>query len=301
MKKLLLTICIVAGSAITLNAENLIQNSDFEGLETLHKDGNYSNSNANAPLVSGVFNYTPGDTQWRLKKSNTGYIRSDFQAGADVYEGTQSLKLAVNSGYATNIAWYNNVVYQSVIVDPSKAYEVKLWAKGNAQLYAQFYTYVTSALSIAIGGQPSKVLQEADGWAQYTYSLDIPSRDNSSVPVQNFTDKTIFSVAIATTGTETATTAKYAWVDNIEIKIASSTGIENNDEAYIVPIYVNNKTVYFNIEETQKVSVYSVLGSLVKVQNIAPGQSLSIETNGCYVIKIESSNGKISTQKVIIK
>lgn len=301
MKNLLLSICIVIASlAITLNAQNMVVGGDFEGLGTLHQDNIWTNSNPSAPLVSANFNYTSGDSQWRLKKSNTGYIRSDFYTGDDVYNGTQSLKFAVNSGYASAVAWYNNAVYQSVVVDPAKTYEVKLWAKGNARLYAQFYTYVTSSSSVAVGGQPSKVLVEEDGWAEYTFLLDVAGRDNSAVPVENFADKTIFTVAMATAAGETTDVAKYVWVDNIEVKEKNTTGIEN-PEVYNVSVYVNNKKVYFNFDTTHKVSVYSIVGSLVKTLDVAPGQSLPIEVEGCYLIKVESADGKVSTQKIVIK
>lgn len=305
MKKLLLSLSFVAGSLVSLSAQNLLNNGDFEGLNTLHqpKTGSetidYSTTNPDAPYVGTGFNFTPGDTEWRLKKPNTGYIRTDFYAAEEVNAGTQSLKLAVNKGYTTDLPWYNNAVYRAISVDRNTKYEVTLWAKGIGQLFVQFFSN-SNGTNIPIGGQPSKVLDGTEEWAQYTFSLDVAARDNSAITDESvFTDKTIFALGLKTTGAETAENAKVVCVDNVELKTVDPVGINETEQD--AAIYVNDGTIYFNINEAHKVSVYSAIGTLVASKTIAPGESLPISAKGCLIIKLENGKGLVKTQKTFLQ
>lgn len=306
MKHLLLSLSIAAGSLMTLNAQNLLNNGDFEGLKTLHQpktEGGEidfsTNANPNAPYVSANFNFTPGDTEWRLKKSSTGYIRTDFYSAEEANAGTQSLKLAVNRGFATNLPWYNNAVYRSISTDRKTSYEVKLWAKGTGQLFAQFFTN-TSAGNVAIGGQPSKILDGTEEWTQYTFSLDVAAKDNSAITDESvFANKTIFSLGLKTDGIDTKDNPKAVWVDNVELSIANPTGIEETEQD--IALYVNSGVIYFNMAETYNVAVYTTIGGLVASKSVASGESLPISAKGCFIVKLENKKGQIKTQKVIIK
>ncbi len=303
MKKNLLLMLILLVAAAGVNAQiNLLTKGDFEGLATLHQPAEpggspiiWTNSNPNAPYVSANFNFSPGDDNWRLKKSNTGYIKSDFYE--DAYQGTQALKLLINKNYSQP-SWYNNAVYKAFAADKNTKYTVKLWAKGNGKIYPQFFTK-----SVPIGGQPSKTPATTDTWELMEFTLDVAARTasgaNDAVAEADYAGATVFAIGMVTVA-DYVTVETFTAIDNVEIIDAADTGL-NGPDAPATAVYVNDKTVYFDLPEDSKVSVYNSMGSLVKSVGVAVGESLPLKDfNGLHILKIETFNG-VDTHKIMLK
>ncbi len=264
--------------AVSISAQNLVQNGGFEGLDPLP--------------ASDVVTYS-NDGIWRHRKVNnerigTAYVTDEFHAGS------RSLKLHLDELPSTvaDFRWYYNYVYQMVGVDSSKKYTVTFWAKGNYQAQAVLYTKNASNGVTSIAGAP-KTSNLTTDWAQYSLTLDIPANLPADITPQMVADNTILCLAMPQINK--GSPARTIWVDDVEFseQVLSSVASEVVNP---LSIYVDGKNVFFNNTKSLSVSVYNLTGSLILSKKIEPTESISLSNPGCYILKANDYSKKIIIQ-----
>lgn len=124
--------------------------------------------------------------------------------------------------------------------------------------------------------------------------------DLSSVPAGTSISKFVFLLNSPTA------TADSIFIDNFSFSFNNSVGINENDDAKTITLYPNPFTNQLTINSNsvlKNITVYDLSGKTILTRTNINVSNTSLDLSnlvqGSYLIKVEESNGVISTQKII--
>ena len=288
MKHLIFTL-LVAVCSLNITAQNLLTDSGFE---------------------TGTYNWNPGtdiaiawdfsSTGWTCVKVarlavTTNIVTNEF------HSGQKSAKIELQPQTGTTFNWYRNIVTQRVPVLLDKTYIVTLWAKGNRDITALFYTRVNeSPLTFRYIGNSPTYQTPTNDWAQYTFTLDVAGRTQEADVTSDLArDYTLFCIGMAQVNSP-STSMYTVWVDDIELRAYDITTLSAGAYDHQLSTYIDGKTIYVNNEIPSYISIYGIDGNLILAKQINPEESISLTQLGCYILKVKNAKEEL-TQKIVIR
>lgn len=282
MKRFLLVLsCVVAVSIARANAENLLVNGDFESLVE------------NSSIV--ITSEKGGDliNVWKLVvKGGSAGDAMAVTSAAEVFDGEKSLKVQLQQ---INYRYRFFLVQEIINVAPKK-YKLSFQMKADKADIPVRVDFVNIEFGLTKDDEFSKnPIKTATDWTKYEINLDLTAEQ---------APKALMRIAFrfnCLSGGGVSNEPVTYWLDNISlIEDDGTSSLPALAQHPQVQVYAVGNQVYFpQLETVSEVSVYNVAGVLKATEKVAPGQSLSILSSGCYILRVKTAEGTATTKLVV--
>ncbi|MCW4468612.1 T9SS type A sorting domain-containing protein [Flavobacterium sp. MFBS3-15] len=267
MKKIYSLLSVVALTAISANAQNLVSNGGFEAWT----DGAPEGFTVTVPANGGSLTQETG-----AANINEGTSSAKFTAPA----GTGNVKAAVTDIPVTPGHSYIFSYWVKDESDNAKGRHWASWRSGANQL--------TDNLDVL---QPD-YMANTSGWQQVTYTLTAPATATAF--------RLDFRIYQEAAGADSG----IIYYDGVSLIDQSTAGVKDNAisglKVFPNPLSGNTLNITSDSSEAKTVAIYDVLGKQV-VNTTTANEVINVNlTSGVYIVKIQQGNA-VATRKLVVK